>query len=95
MYNFSIIMGSDSFQNLAKWKNYEYIVNNYPIHVYERPGFEVNNSLKANILQTRAPLLELSATHIRQLIADGKSIRYMLPEKVKEEIERGNYYRPK
>src|SRR4051794_31489937 len=26
---FSIIMGSDSFQNLARWKNYEYILQHY------------------------------------------------------------------
>src|SRR5688572_9506842 len=28
-HQFSIIMGSDSFQNLHKWKNFESIVKNY------------------------------------------------------------------
>ena len=31
-HEFCIIMGSDSFQNLDKWKNYETIVKNYPIY---------------------------------------------------------------
>ena len=30
-HKFCIIMGSDSFQNLEKWKNYEVIVENYAI----------------------------------------------------------------
>jgi nicotinate-nucleotide adenylyltransferase len=40
-----------------------------------------------------APLLQLSSTYIRACIAQGKSIRYMLPEAVIEEIERGGYYK--
>ena len=28
-HTFSVIMGSDSFQNISKWKNYEQILSNY------------------------------------------------------------------
>lgn len=92
-YKFSIIMGSDSFQNLHKWHNYEFIVKNYPVYVYRRPGFEIDNDIKAKLTIVDAPLLQISATQIRQLIKAGKSIRYMVPEKVKEEIEKYNYYK--
>ena len=92
-YNFSIIMGSDSFQNLHKWNNYEFIVKNYPIYVYRRVGFEIDNHIKARLTIVDAPLLQISATQIRQFIKAGKSIRYMVPEKVKEEIEKYNYYK--
>src|SRR5688572_2401979 len=34
-HEFSIIMGSDSFQNLNKWKNFEVIVRNYTIYIYK------------------------------------------------------------
>jgi len=37
--------------------------------------------------------LEISATHIRNNVKEGKSIRYLVPDKVKEEIERNGYYR--
>jgi nicotinate-nucleotide adenylyltransferase len=40
-----------------------------------------------------APLLQLSSTYIRACIASGKSVRYMLPDVVIEEIERGGYYK--
>ena len=87
-------MGSDSFENLAKWKNYEFILQHCPIYVYRRPGHEVINNFKIgtiNILD--APLLQISATHIRNNIKQGKSIRYLVPDKVLEEINRNGYYR--
>lgn len=92
-HTFSIIMGSDSFQNLGKWKNAEFIIRNYPILVYKRPGFEVDNLPGARIEIMKAPLLEISATHIRELIRNGKSIKYLVPEVVEEEIAAGGYYR--
>ncbi|HRX93096.1 MAG TPA: nicotinate (nicotinamide) nucleotide adenylyltransferase [Chitinophagaceae bacterium] len=90
---FCLIMGSDSFQNLGKWKNAAFIIANYQVYVYRRPGFEVENDLKANIVIADAPLLQISATHIRECIQQGKSVRYMLPDKVLEEIEKGGYYK--
>ena len=90
---FYIIMGSDSFQNLTKWKNYEVIVNDYPIIIYKRPGFEIQNNLNAKITIIEAPLLEISSTHIRELIRKGASIRYFVPDLVLKEIERNNYYK--
>ncbi len=92
-YEFSIIMGADSFQNLGKWKNAEAIIRNYPIYVYPRPGFTTSNDQHARLTVVDAPLLELSATRVRQLIASGKSIRYIVPETVREEIEASGYYK--
>lgn len=90
---FRIIMGSDSFENLHKWKNFESIIKNYPIYVYRRKGFDAENNIKANVLVVDAPMLEISASEIRQLIREKKSIRYLVPENVREEIEAGGYYR--
>jgi len=92
-HKFGIIIGSDSFQNLHKWKNFETIVKNYSIFLYKRPGFEIQNKINANIYLVDAPLLQLSATQIRKLIKEGKSIRYMVPDKVFEEIQRSGYYK--
>src|SRR5688572_25232232 len=92
-HSFSIVMGSDSFQNLKNWKNAAVIVKNYPIYIYIRPGFAVTNELNANIQIVDAPLLQISATHIRKLVREGKSIRYMVPDKVLDEIEKGRYYK--
>jgi nicotinate-nucleotide adenylyltransferase len=92
-HDFSIIMGSDSFQNLSKWKNAETIITNYKIIIYKRPGFEVENNLNANIQIMNAPLLEISATHIRELIKAKKSIKYLVPPSVEEEIAASSYFK--
>lgn len=90
---YTIIMGSDGFQNLNKWKNAEMIIRNYPICIYLRPGFEVTETFGAKAEILKAPFLEISSTSIRQNIREGKSIRYLVPEKVLNEIELGGYYR--
>lgn len=90
---FQILIGSDSFQNIKKWKNAAFIINNYKLLVYKRPGFEVDNSVHADIQVMDAPLLEISATYIRQMIREGKSIRYLVPHNIEEDLVTNRYFR--
>ncbi len=90
---FSIIMGSDSYQNLTHWKNYEQIIKNHPIIVYKRPGFDVTPLPDSQTMILEAPLLDISATRIRTMIRQDKSIKYMVPEAVADYIEKYKYYK--
>ena len=92
-HEFSVLLGSDGFQNLNKWKNYEVIIKNHKLYVYIRPGYEIEQTFGANIHIIHAPLLDISSTLIRKLIKEKKSIRFLVPDVVKEEIEMGGYYR--
>lgn len=92
-HEFCIIMGSDSFCNIEKWKNYKVLLAHYELLIYMRPGFEISETHGAKITILKAPLLEISSTHIRELIKNKKSFRYLVPDIVKEEIERNSYYR--
>jgi nicotinate-nucleotide adenylyltransferase len=94
-HSFGIIMGSDSFQNIKKWKNGEVLVKNYNLLIYKRPGFDVIGNTNKNVKILDAPLLDISSTRIRDMIRNKKSIRFFVPDIVKEEIEKGNYYRKK
>lgn len=94
-HKFSIIMGSDGFQNLPKWKNADLLVKEYPFIIYKRPGFDVTDTWNADVQVLDAPMLDISATFIRNNLKEGKSIRYLVPDKVREEIERNNYYMKK
>jgi nicotinate-nucleotide adenylyltransferase len=92
-HEFSVIMGGDSFQNLPKWKNFETLVKNYQFIVYRRPGFDITESYGAKMQYLEAPMLELSATLIRNNCKEGITIRYLVPEDVRLEIERCNYFK--
>lgn len=91
--DFWIIIGSDSFLNISNWKNSKFLLKNYSILIYERPGFKIiKEELPANIQLLDAPLLEISSTMIRKMIREKKSIRYLVPDIVNEEIEKQQYY---
>jgi len=94
-YKFSLIMGSDSYQNLDKWKNFETIINNYSIYVYKREGYEIKNAVTNGPVVLNAPIIQISASQIRENIKTGKSIRYLVPEIVREEIETRKFYKQK
>jgi len=93
-HSFSVIMGSDSFQNISRWKNYEQILKNYRIYIYPRSGSsEIETYPNGRITVVKAPILEISATQVRNNIKEGKSIRFLVPDKVREEIEKNGYYK--
>jgi nicotinate-nucleotide adenylyltransferase len=92
-HRFCIIMGSDSYQNIGKWKNAELILKDYELFIYQRPGFDTKGPVPKNIHVLQAPSIFISATEIRGLIRRGKSARYLVPDKVLEEIGRGGYYK--
>ena len=92
-HSFCIIMGSDSFQNLSNWKNYEVLMREHLIYVYERPGFVMDDKNEERIFKVKAPLLDISSTRIREMIRKGQSIKFLVPDVVKEEIEKNHYYK--
>lgn len=92
-HQFAIIMGSDSFSNLTRWKNYNLIIQNHKLYLYERPGFKIDNNINAKIEVLNAPLLQISSTKIREIIKEGKSIRYLVTDNVKDEIDKNGYYK--
>jgi nicotinate-nucleotide adenylyltransferase len=93
-YQFSLIMGSDSLYSLSKWKNYELLLRDYHFYVYKRP-----DSLSSpyddhpNIEFVDAPLMDISATFIREGIKAGRDMRYLLPDPVYHYLLGSNLYR--
>jgi nicotinate-nucleotide adenylyltransferase len=91
---FVLIMGGDNIATLHKWKNYEYILENYEIYVYKRPTFELGELATHKSLSFfDAPTFDISATYIRNCIKHKKSVQYLVPDKVFEELEKNGLYR--
>lgn len=95
-YQFSLIMGADNLQGLPKWKNYEQILKNHRVCVYKRPGFDkpsVPPGFEDRVQIVEFPQLDVSASYIRQSIKNGISTQYLVPEKVRQYIEKMNLYK--
>lgn len=90
---FYVIMGSDSFQNINKWKNSSQLIDNHSFIIYNRPSYEVKSAGKNIMVLLNSPMLDLSSSFIRNLITQRKNIRYLVPDSVREEIEKNGYYR--
>lgn len=94
-YDFSLIMGEDNLKHLHKWKNYEVIVRGYPIYVYPRLSKDNTRVCfpEGDIRYVNAPIIEISATHIREQIKQGKSVKPLLSPRVWKYIDDMNFYR--
>ena len=94
-HEFWLIIGSDNLEFFHKWKNYEHLLANYHILVYPRPGFGTSEWLRFPHVKLveGAPLMEISASFIRQAIAAGKDIRHFLPERAWKYLSEMNFYK--
>lgn len=91
---FSLIMGGDNLSSITLWKNYQTILDQHDIYVYKRPNVDLGeyaNHPRVKIAE--APLLDISATFIRDCIKNGKSVRYLVPDAVFEYLESSKMYR--
>ncbi|MBL7918894.1 MAG: nicotinate-nucleotide adenylyltransferase [Bacteroidia bacterium] len=93
-HQFSLIMGQDNLQSFNKWKNYEEILKRHHIYVYPRPGCMPSEfDTHSHVHITKAPLMDISSTFIRDSIKEKKDVRFFLHPKVWEEIDTMNFYR--
>ncbi len=88
------IMGGDNLTTLHKWKNYELLLRDYELYVYNRPTYNTEEfRFYPNIKIVEAPLMQISSTYIRKCIKDGKSVQYLLTEPVYEYLLSSHLYR--
>jgi nicotinate-nucleotide adenylyltransferase len=95
-HQFALILGEDNLYNFHKWKNYQWILDHFPLYVYPRrvSGLKTKEiNLTGQIHRLEAPIFEISATLIRQAIKSGRDIRPMLPESVWTYIDEMNFYK--
>ena len=94
--SFVLIMGGDNLVTLPKWKNYEQLIAQYDIYVYNRPGYPksmIEPTLVEKISYFEAPLMQISASYIRKCIQAELPITYLVTQPVQTYIEASNMYR--
>lgn len=90
---FKIIIGEDNLGSFTKWKNYDIILRDYGLYVYPRPGAQPSELKQhPNVTMVDAPMLDISATFIRETIRKGRSVRYLVADPVEEMIRTKGFY---
>lgn len=91
-----LIVGSDQLPLFSEWRQWEAILDLAEVAVVERPGFSLEegpSDLRSRMIPVSLPLLLLSSTMVRERIAEGRSIRYLVPPPVAGYIEEHGLYR--
>lgn len=93
-HRFTLLIGADNWQLFGQWRNSHEIIENYPIVIYPRDGYPVDEvSLPPNVRLVNTQLYNMSSTLIRQLITDGRGVRRYLHPDVISYIESNHLYK--
>ncbi|MCL5674127.1 MAG: nicotinate-nucleotide adenylyltransferase [Candidatus Omnitrophica bacterium] len=90
------ILGSDAFRIIDKWKNIASLSKEVTFLIASRnkksqkTGTDFSFPLKYFIINN--PFIDVSSSSIRNFCREKKSIRYLVPEKVRKYIERKRLY---
>jgi nicotinate-nucleotide adenylyltransferase len=90
---FKVIIGEDNLASFPKWKNHERILEDYGLYVYPRPHAQLSD-LKEHpmVKMVEAPMIDISATFIRNCIRKNQSIRYLVADAVEAMIRDKGFY---
>ncbi|HEY0072056.1 MAG TPA: nicotinate-nucleotide adenylyltransferase [Chloroflexia bacterium] len=94
------IVGADALASFPMWRDPQGILSQARLAVVRRPGTTVDTAaleqqlpgIMAAVDWIDGPLVEISATDIRERAAEGRSIHYRVPEAVREYIEANALY---
>ncbi len=98
----TFIVGGDIALGLPSWREPRAVLGLATLAVAERAGTaseDVAERLRASFPDAPRPVffemprLDISSSQIRRRVADGRSIRYLVPDAVAERIARGGLYR--
>jgi len=94
-YSFELIIGSDNWETIHRWKDYQVILKNFKTWIYPRAGTGKIIFNHPNVRMIKgAPKFEISSTFIRKSIRQGKDVRFFLPAGIYEDIIANNALPP-
>lgn len=82
-----LIVGADQLQSFREWREPENILRLARLAVMTRPGEELKETdVPHEVIEVTR--VDLSSTRIRRRLEEGRSIRYMVPERLRPAVER-------
>jgi len=91
---FTLIMGGDNLASFDKWKNYETILENYPILCYSRPNSgKAELTVHPTVSILDAPQMDYSSSLLRRMIKEGQTVQYLMPPKAWTYLDEMNLFK--
>lgn len=89
---FFFIIGSDLVPALHTWKNIKDLFKAVTFVAVHRPGFKMCKP-GANVKLITIPGLQTSSSYVRQRITAGKTVKYLVPDKIIRYIKQKRLYK--
>ena len=98
---FSRIAGADAIMSLGKWRNALELTTLAQFIAMTRPGYSRDEAEQSVFVGDRrldvrfleVPGLNISSSYVRECVGDNRTIRYIVPEPVRDYIRQHNLYR--
>jgi len=92
---FTLIIGSDNALVFDQWKDYTQILNEFPVLVYPRHGYDFESvaGIYPQMQLLNSPYFDISSTQIREFITQRKDVSQCLHPSVSQFIIENNLYR--
>lgn len=95
------IIGEDSLNDFDKWYKPDKILEMCSLLVFPRKSLKsltetikvVKEKMNGRIFPISAPVFRISSTDIRNRVKNGQTVRYMLPENVRDYITKYHLYK--
>ena len=93
------VTGADAMLEIFHWKDPDEVLGLAHFIAATRPGYDLArfehdaSTRHPNVSVMNVPALAISSTDIRERVASGRPIRYLVPEGVKSYIEKAGLYR--
>lgn len=91
----AFITGADALADILSWRDHEEVLRRAHLVGVSRPGHRLSGDRlpEGSATLVEIPALAISATDVRERVAQGRPIRYLVPDGVREYIGKKNLYR--
>ena len=94
--DWTFVLGADAAASLPDWERVDDAIDLADWVVIGRPGTAwPQHAMSDRLIRVETPLIGISSTDLRERVAAGRSIRYLVPDRVRDHVHAHHLYRPR